>query len=175
MPLDIMNANFIGGQGGHFEPQRANQATLQIVGLDNDDLITMSVTSWSMPKVSSGIVELAYLNEKRKFTGNPTYEDLSIVVNDYVDQNTASVLWAWRQQVHDPVSGLSGLAADYKKTGYISLFDPSGQIERQWRLEGLWPQNMDPGEIDYTSEDTMKIHMTIVTDKFYALFAGISP
>lgn len=182
MSIMNLNANFLGGAGGSFEPQRANQAQLIITGLDQggaassaDATLTLSVESFPIPKVSSGIVEIGYLNEKRKFAGNPTYEDMGIVFNDYVNQNTANVLWTWRQSVHDPVSGQTGFAANYKKTGYIQMYSPDGSIQRTIQLVGLWPATFDSGDINYMDEATIKLSITFALDKFYAEFAGISP
>lgn len=180
MPLDFMNANHIGGQGGSFEPQRTNQMQLIITGLDGqsssrDDVLMLSIASFPLPKVTSGIIEIGYLNEKRKFAGNPTYEDLTLVFNDYVDKDVAGILWRWRQLVHDPVTGKGKLAAAYKKTAYIKQWSPDGLIERDYRLEGCWPQNMDPGESDQSGEESVKISLTLVIDKFYPEFAGIKP
>ncbi len=180
MALDFMHANHIGGAGGGFEPQRVNNGKLIITGLDGinssrDDVLTLSVASFPLPKVSSGIVEVGYLNEKRKFAGNPIYDDLSVSFHDYVDKEVATILYRWRSLVHDPVTGKTGLASVYKKTAYMMIYSPEGSIERKFRLEGVWLQSLDPGEIDMLGEDTVKIQCTLAIDKFYPEFAGIKP
>jgi hypothetical protein len=100
---------------------------------------------------------------------------MGIVFNDYVDQNTSLVLWNWRQSVHDPVSGQTGFAANYKKTGYIQLYSPDGSIQRTIQLVGMWPATFDQGDVDYMGEDTVKINITFAIDKFYPEYAGIAP
>lgn len=180
MPLDFMTANHIGGQGGGFEPQRTNQMQLIITGLDGqsnsrDDVLTLSAASFPIPKVSSGVISIGYLNEKRKFPGNPEYESLTWVFHDYVDKDVAGILWRWRQLVHDPVTGKGQLAAVFKKTAYLKQWSPDGNIERQYRIEGCWPSQFDPGESSQDGDEDVKISITIEIDKFYPEFAGIKP
>lgn len=182
MALDFMHANHLGGggAGAGFEPQRVNNGELIITGLDGlgggrDDVLRLSVASFPLPKVATGVLEVGYLNERRKFAGNTMYDDLSVVFKDHVDRDTAAILWKWRQIVHDPVTGKTGLAANYKKLAYIRLYAPNGTRERSYRLEGVWVSQMDPGEIDYLGEDTVNIQCTLTIDKFYPEFADIKP
>ncbi len=180
MALDFLHANHLGGQAGGFEPQRVNNGELIITGLEGigggrDDALRLSVASFPLPKVSTGVIEVGYLNERRKFAGHTAYDDLSVTFKDHVDKDTAAILWKWRQIVHDPVTGKTGMAAAYKKLAYIRLYAPNGTIERQYRLEGCWLSAMDPGEIDYQGEDAVNIQVTLTIDKFYPEFAGIKP
>ena len=181
MTLATLHANHIGGVGGGFEPQRVNNALMYIAGLDGaaasatpagqasevpreNDLV-LSLSTFPIPKRTMGIIEIGYLNEKRKFAGNPTYDDLSVVYKDYVDRKTAKLLWIWNYQVHNPETGKTGLASVYKKNGWVSLFDPSGGTERQYKLIGVWPSAFDPGDIDMTGEDSINITVTLTIDK----------
>ena len=180
MSLAFMNANFLGGQGGGFEPQRTNQMRLIITGLDGqssskDDVLVLAINHFPLPKVSSGVVEVGYLNEKRKFPGNPQYQAMQLRFVDYVDKDIAGILWRWRQLVHDPVTGKGQLAAIFKKTAYVQMFSPDGQIERDYRMEGCWLSDYDHSESDQEGEEVVKIMVTMEIDKFYPVFAGISP
>lgn len=182
MPLDNMNANFIGPGGGgpSFEPQRANMAVCFFTGLPGasgakDDILKLSIRNFSLPKVSNGVIEIGYLNETRKFAGKPVYENISATFVDYVDAGSAASLWAWRRLVHDPVTGKTGLAASYKKPGHMILYGPDGNFDRQYDLVGCWLDNLDPGDIDYQGEDAVSLSITLVIDKFYPVFTGIAP
>lgn len=174
MAIGIISADGIGGANGDFEVQRVNNALLYIVGIgatsapgqeSNDDVLALALQQFPLPKVTSGIIEHGYINEKRKFAGNPTYDDLSVVYVDTVDTGVAKTLWEWRLQVHDPVTGKTGLAKNYKKKGWVTMFDPSGEQEREYELVGVWPSAMDPGDIDLAGEDSVKITMTLTIDK----------
>jgi len=170
MPVPILSANHIGGTQGNYEPQRVNNA---IIGFDNlpgqakDEIIQLSLASFPLPKSANGVIELGYVNEKRKFAGPATFEDIAIVFNDFVDVEVAKKIQAWRYQVYNPQTGAIGLARTYKKTGYITMYAPNGDeaFNREFELIGCWPSNLDHGDIDLAGEDVIKINLTLTIDK----------
>jgi len=170
--------NFLGGvlgntgsNGANFEPQRVNNAVIRIDGLGgagiDDNFLVLSVSSFPLPKVNNNPIEVGYLNEKRKFAGNPTFDDLSVVFNDYIDVGTAALLMRWRYSVYNPETGTIGLASQYKKRGDVTLFAPNGvdRYDRVYELVGVWPSQYDPGEIDHEGEGVVKITLTLTIDK----------
>lgn len=173
MPLDSLTAQHIGGQApGEFEAQRQNNGLLYIVGLEGntDNVITLGLSSFPIPKISQGIIEVRWLNEARKFPGNVTFDDLSIVIRDYVDRNMAGILLRWRKLCYDHETGKIGRAADLKKQARIVLFSPTGDMEREYELQGVWPSTFDGGEIDMAGEDVVNITLTLTYDKFIPRF-----
>ncbi len=167
MALEFLHANHIGSVEG-FEPQRQNNGLIYFTDptgqLTRDD-IRLAIASFPLPKRTMGIVEVGYLNEKRKFAGLPTYDDLSIVFNDYVDRQTAQILTAWNYRVHDPVTGRTGMKADYALSGWMEQYSPNGVITRRWDFIGAWPSSFDPGDMDMEGEDKVRINMTLTIDK----------
>lgn len=186
MPLRSMGANHIGGASGDHEPQRGSNALLYIIGLNTlqqgvgqgtggkDDILTLSLSSFPLPKVTNNPIEVPYLNEKRKFAGMPVFDDLPVVFKDYVDIGTAALLQKWRYSVYDPETGFIGLAAKYKKTGLIKMYGPNGQFDREIELVGCWPSALDMGEIDMAAEDAVQLTMTLTYDKYIPRL-GLNP
>jgi hypothetical protein len=183
MPLTDLTANFVGAAGGGFEPQRVNDAQLIITGLSvaggsKDDVVMLALATCPIPKVQTGIIEIGFLNERRKFPGRTTYEDMTVTFHDYCDKDTAKILWLWRQMVQDHVSGATGLARNIKKDAYLTLYGPEGSNatginERKYHLTGVWPSTMDPGDTDQNGEGDVMISMVLAIDKYYPVFAGI--
>lgn len=167
MPLNALHANHLGAVGGGFELQRQNNALLYVVNLagNSNNLVTLSLASFPLPKETTNPIEIGFLNEKRKYAGLTTYDDLTIVFNDFVDKETATLLYQWRYLVKHPVSGVMGNKADYAKTGRAVKFGPNGQTDREYELQGIWPSSLDGGEIDFMAEDGVKINMTLTIDK----------
>jgi hypothetical protein len=165
MPILDMSAGHIAAQAGFFEPQRQNNALLRIEGLLQSDLVTLSLESFPMPKFTINPVEAMYLNTRSKFAGNVNVEDLTIVVRDFVDVQTALVLWDWFLETHDPYTGRNGLARYYKKAGTITTYGPNGFFDREMIVQGLWINNMDPGDIDMSADDILKISLTCSCDR----------
>jgi len=173
MPLDSLTAQHIGGQApGEFELQRQNNGLLFIVGLEGniDNVLTLALSSFPIPKVTQGIIEVRYLNESRKFPGNVTFDDLTIVYRDYVDRNSAGILLNWRKLCYDPATGKVGRVAQAKKQARIVLYSPTGDLEREYELQGVWPSSFDGGEIDMAAEDGVNISLTLTYDKFIPKF-----
>ena len=169
MPIKLV-ADHVGSLG--WEPQRANNALLHFSDLPGDDELVLALASFPLPKVTNGIVEIGHLNEKRKFAGLPTYDDLSVLYKDYVPKGTAAILHAWRRLVYDPETGKIGLKAQYAKNGYAELFAPNGEYVRQYDLIGCWPSGFDPGDADLAGEDTINITVTLTIDKAIPVGGG---
>ena len=173
MVLDSLTAQHIGGQSpGEFELQRQNNGLMEIVGLDGneDNLFTLSLQSFPIPKTSSGIIEVDWMNEKRKFPGKPVYDDLSVVLRDYVDRNLAGMLLRWRRLAHDWQTGAIGRAAQLKKRARVTLYSPTGDLPREYELQGVWPSSFDGGEIDMSAEDGVNVTVVLTYDKFIPKF-----
>jgi hypothetical protein len=153
-----------------YEPQRTNGALLYI-NLDNDtagydaETLTLSLKTFSLPKVDVAPSQVGFLNEKRKFAGEVTFDDINVTFNDYVDRGTLTSLLNWFYQVYDPRTGKKGLKVDYAKTGFITMFAPNGDYNRQWNLMGVWPRNVDPGEADQGADDLIQVSMSLSIDK----------
>lgn len=167
MPLDTLHADHIGATSGGFELQRANNALMRIVGLDGDEnnLFQLSLASFPVPKSTHGIIEVPYLNEKRKFAGMPTYDDITVIFNDFVGEDVALLLHRWYYQIHDPITGKQQFKAQYAKEGRVTLYAPDGTSDREYELQGVWPSGLDGGEIDFATEDGVKINLTLTIDK----------
>ena len=159
-------ADHVGSQ--HWEPQRVNNAVLHFSDLPGDEELVLALSSFPLPKKTHGIIEVGYVNEKRKFAGLPTFDDLSVIYKDYVDKNTANILLKWDRLVYNPLTGRMGLKAEYAKDGYAELFAPNGEFIRHYDLIGCWPSGFDPGDIDLMGEDTVNITLTLTIDKAYA-------
>jgi hypothetical protein len=147
------------------EPQRQNNGRIVINGLDSADKVTLAASAVPLPKRAIGIIEVFQLNERRKYAGNPTYDDLAITFTDFIDIDLANILNKWWTQVYNSVNGKIGFARSYKKTGFIEMFAPNGSYDRGYDLFGMWPSNFDGGDLDKEGEDKVRITLTLTIDK----------
>lgn len=158
------------------EPQRGNNGKLHILGLQSiggsdtfgsDDLV-VAVQSFPVPKSNSGMIEMPHMNETRKYAGKATYDDMSVTYKDLViglNTSVSEILYAWRSLVQDPNTGKIGYTSDYKKNGYVVLFDGKGLNQRIWNLYGIWPSSYDPGEVDQDDDNYNRVTVTLSIDK----------
>ena len=154
-------------QMAEYEVQRTNNFALVLDitdGAGNDDWFTLSVDSCPLPDISNNPIELAYQNSKVKVAGQAEFGDFEISVKDSIKLDIEMKLWEWRKKVYDPETGQIGWAEDYKKNGYVFQYAPDGSHERGWQLVGVWPTNLQLGEMNYDGGDAKKISMTCAVD-----------
>jgi len=173
LPASGLTANYLGAQNGSFEPQRMNNGLFRIFGVpgDSGDLLVLSLDSFPVPKQDNNVLEAFFLNQKRRFSGTADPQEMSVVYKDFCDKNTAKILMGWRHVVYDPKTGVINLARNYKRTGMVEIFAPNGTLFRQYDLIGVWPSAMDPGDIDMTSDDMIKLTVTFQVDNIIQTFA----
>lgn len=159
MPINY-NADHIASDKGGYEPQRGNHFMLSLPGVDGAELIYLAIESITIPVGKSNVVVVRWGNEARKVAGNTDYEDVQMVVTDYVDTAVRDALLKWRRRVFDPTTGKVGLAKDYKVRASIVLTAPDGtSYQRTAKCIGLWP-NADP-TTELTMENSDKVRMTV--------------
>ena len=128
------------------------------------DLITLAVESCPLPDISNGEIELAYQNSKVKVAGQAEFGNMDLVVKDFITTDVEKTLWDWRLQVYNPQTGQVGWAEKYKKNGYVSQYAPDGTHERSWRIVGVWPTNLQLGDMNYDGGDKKTITMSLALD-----------
>lgn len=169
-PFD--DAHYSAGGVGRteFELQRSNNFVLEVDGEPGlNDVIRVSLVSFGAPKDTTGKVEHRVGNEVRNYAGETTFDDLTLVLKDSCDVNTVAMLRAWRDKVHDPVTGRRGLAKEYKKDGVVKVFSPAGTMERQYRVMGIWPMTFNSGDYSKDTVDAVHVDMTFACDKGFLL------
>ena len=140
-----------------FEPQRANNFELQIMDIDDlapaqatsidadtqrilnrEEIIRLSIDSATVPSYTQEAITIDYGNNKFKFAGKPTFNNLPLQVIDYIGADPKAVLMAWQKLSYDVKNQTVGRASDYKKTAYLVEYTPDYQVVRTWEIRGCW-------------------------------------
>ena len=153
---------------GDHDPLRVNNALLEITGVGNVGELKLALETFPIPKRALGIIEMGHLNEKRKYAGNPVFEDLSVVYKDLVTLEVKKALDDWWKQHYNATTGAIGYAKNYKKDGRVLQYGPDGRGSQEWRLKGVWISNFDPGDAEQMGEDFFRITLTLTIDKAWA-------
>ena len=72
--------------------------------------------------------------------------------------------------VYESVSGRCGYAQFYKKEIGLKLLDPVGAVCEEWSLQGTWPQEVNFGDLDYSSSDPTEIAVVLRFDNAILLY-----
>lgn len=164
----------------HFEIQRNNNFEFYIEGLAkemgysnvegmNEDIIRVSVSKAFVPHFTQGVIEVKRGNSTMKFAGAPTFSNGQLDLNDYIGAGTKEVLMAWQRCSYDVQTEKVGLAADYKRTGYLLEYTPDYQLVRQWQLDGCWISGLSESEFSHDSAEKHTIQCTIEYDRAFIM------
>lgn len=159
-----------------FEPVYQNLYTVQIalppkIGATPEDtnLLLEGITNISGLQSSSFPTNLATQKFKwseRRFAGaKPEKTTMDVVLDFEVNvDNTPSVytvktLRKWCDLVYDPLTGRTGIKADYVAPwALITLYDRAARPFWQWKLYYVFPMTGIPEvPLDYSNEDVFKI------------------
>jgi hypothetical protein len=154
------SADHLAQEAGSFEPQRANNFSIEIPLPGSDkDVVVAALESFKLPRMTNDVVELHNQNEVRFVAGKAKAEDGELVIKDFVDKDALGALLRWRNKVYSSITGKIGLAKDYKLTCSVVLTAPDGTTQRVCKVRGTWP----PSDPDYTPLNMTASEKTLLT------------
>jgi len=109
------------------------------------------------------------VNMQTFMAGAIRFDTFALRVRDFIDAYSRDALWNWYLQVCNPISGQMGLPKNYKKDLTLIMFAPDGSAEREWKVEGAFPQAHSWGEFSYTTVENVVIELTMRCDRGYLL------
>ena len=162
--VDVGADHLVGaGGGGSFIVQAANNFTFETEKLNG---IGLSIQSISFPAMTANIGEIMYQNVKVKYIQSAEFEDVTMVVRDFIDQDIAGLCYTWFTQGYNPENDQIGSPADYKADGTLITHDPKGGNERKWTLRGCFISSWDGGDLDMTAQgEQVLLNITLSVDK----------
>lgn len=156
-----------------WEPQRQTNFQLSIYGLPSQgtEMIMLSLVNFSLPTVTNEVLNIKHGNTDVKFAGTTTWSGSGqLQVIDYITTDMSKIISDWRELVYRPSNDAIGWAAEYKKAGDVCLVGPDGTFERTWHYEGIWPSEVNYGEITHEStNDPVRIEIQLQYDRAYRI------
>ena len=154
-----------------WEPQRINNFQLCVYGLPGQgtELVMLSLMQFSLPQISNDPINISHGNTNVKFAGTTQWAGSdSLQVVDYITNDIAKMISDWRELVYRQATDEIGWAHEYKKDGEVFEVGPDGTNVRIWKYEGIWPNAVNYGELNYdTQGEVRKIDITLQYDRAY--------
>lgn len=170
-----------------YEPQRTNNFTFIVTGIDNilrvgvsaeeaedndyiknaGNTLSFSVVSATIPMFSQDPITIRRGNSVMKAAGLPTFSEGSLEVNDYIGADSKSILMAWQNLSYNVNTEKVGLMSDYKKTCYLCEYSPDYKLVRTWKLLGCWISSLSEDGFNQESGDKKVITARIEYDKAF--------
>lgn len=137
-------------------------------GLIEFGALTSQVVSCSRPTLTTDSTILEVYNSKIKIAGKSSWGDISLVVRDDVNNTCANIIATQLGRQMDHAGQSSALAgANYKFQMLIQTLDGGHDDVRvldTWSINGAFLTSVGYGDMDYSSNEAVKITMTIMFD-----------
>lgn len=128
------------------------------------EVLRMSVVSAAVPTFTQEPIIIRRGNSVMKAAGVPTFNEGSLVINDYIGADGKSALMAWQNLSYNVRTEKVGRMKDYKKDCYLLEYTPDYQLVRQWLLKGCWISGLSMGEFNQEQGEKRTITATIQYD-----------
>lgn len=167
-----------------FEPARTNNFRFVVTDLNNilrvgfnkedtsnkarisnaQEVLEFSVTKAAIPQFTQEEIVIRRGNSVIKAAGIPSFNDGSLVINDYIGADGKSVLMAWQNLSYNVDTQMVGYMSDYKKDCWLIEYDPNYKMVRQWVLYGCWVSGIQQEDFDMENGGKRVITATIKYD-----------
>lgn len=169
-----------------YEPARSNNFEFVVMDIDSilragakdtnpsdsdyivngQETLRVSVVSSSVPHFNLGVIDVKRGNNTMHVAGVPTFENHTLVLNDYMGARTKSVILAWQALAYDVRTEKVHRMNQYKKDCYLYEYSPDyEEVIRKWRMVGCWVQNITEDPFSNETNDKRTLTVTIVYDK----------
>lgn len=149
-----------------FEPKLSQRFVMEIDGIPS-----YIIKVANRPTYTAEIVEIDYINVKRKLKGKSNWDDVEFTLYDPIEPSGAQAVNEWILQSHDSMTGRDAYGPIYKKDINFFALDPTGAKIEQWTLKGAFITNSTFGEFDWSNTtDPANITITVAYDYAILVF-----
>jgi len=142
-----------------FEPKRKNRWIIAIEGVD-----AFLLKSTARPTAATEEVEISWINTTRYLAGKTKWNPLPITMHDPIAPSGAQQMTEWLRLVYDNVSGRAGYADFYKRNLQLKMLDPVGTVIELWDIVGVFPTEINFGDLTYEDGTPVEISCTLRFD-----------
>ena len=142
-----------------WEPKYTNRFIMYI-----SDIPTYIIKAAGRPSLTNGEVKLDHINVERKLKGKTRWQDLSITLYDPIVPSGAQSVMEWVRLHHESLTGRDGYSTQYKKDIRFNSLSPTGEIIEEWLLKGAFIADSNFGTMDWTTEESVQIELTLKYD-----------
>lgn len=164
----------IGGRGGINSPANTTETrrrhrwvfeTLGTLAAGRQVLILLK--SAGRPHSTIEEVEMHHDQEKVWFAGKHSWEPITLTWYDAEQApDVSSAIWDWLNTVIDIPGATTATPSSYKGgNATLSMLSANGAVNESWTMFGVWPQDVNWQDLDYTNTEIQEIEVTIRYDR----------
>ena len=157
--LDGINQNELFDSAFDWEPKYTNRFIMYM-----GDIPTYIIKAAARPSLTNGEVILDHINVERKLKGKTRWQDVSITLYDPIVPSGAQSVMEWVRLHHESLTGRDGYSTQYKKDIRFNSLSPTGEIIEEWLLKGAFIADSNFGSMDWSTEESVQIELTLKYD-----------
>ena len=142
-----------------WEPKKAHQFIMEIQGIP-----AYLIHASAKPSIENGEVTLDHMNVQRYVKGKSKWNSISITLYDPIVPSAAQAVMDWVRLHHESATGRDGYSSMYKKEITLTQLSPLGEKIEEWILKGAFITSAKFGDLDWSSEEVVKISMDLRYD-----------
>lgn len=130
------------------------------------ETLRVSVVASSVPHFTLGVLDVKRGNNTMHVAGTPTFDNHTLILNDFMGARTKSALLAWQAQAYDVRTEKVHRMDNYKHDCYLYEYSPDyDEVIRKWRMVGCWVSGLSEDNFNNEENNKRTITATIVYDK----------
>lgn len=142
-----------------FEPKKHNRWIMMIEGID-----AFIIKSTARPTATTEEIEIPFINARRYVAGLTKFNTIPCTLHDPIAPSGSQQVMEWLRLIYESTSGRSGYADFYKRDIQLKLLDPIGTTIELWDLKGVFPTEINFGDLTYADGETVEIALTLRFD-----------
>jgi hypothetical protein len=152
-----------------YEPKLTNRWVLRFptdVGIQDWQL-----KSCKAPSMTLSTKEMKFINTSSFVNGSYKWNEMAIVVRDFIAPSTSQGLIEWLRLHAESVTGRMGYNVGSAKSLQLEILDPTGVSISRWLVENaILTGTIDWGNFTYDSDEVAEISFSIQPSKCILLF-----
>ena len=162
-----------------YQPIRTNNFRCLVYGLDGllragtedevltnaQEVIDFSVVSFTAPKFSQSPLDINRGNSTLHYAGKASFNQSSLVINDFAGADGKSILKAWQALSYDVENDTIPSSDVYKKDAVVLEYLPDNTLVNVYYLYGCWVSDLDESGWNNDSADKKVVTAQITFDR----------
>ena len=163
-------------QGGGARPSLFQVRIQNPVNPTADVKLPFLCQAASIPGSILGVVEVPYFGRKIKLAGDRIFQEWAVTIindEDFLIRN-AMEEWSGAINKHRANVRTAGAPIDYKSTGQVIQYSKAGVPIREYTVDGIWPQDITPIELDWNATDTLELFQVTFQMDLWEVSGGVT-
>jgi hypothetical protein len=128
-----------------------------------------------LPGSTLGVVPVQYFGRELKFVGNRTFADWTVTIINDEDFVVRNAFERWMNGINSHNLNVRNPVAStplgYSVDGEVTQFGKAGNTIKKYRFVGMFPSDITPIDVDWSSNDTIEEFSVTLTYQFWEAVA----